>query len=186
MRSVVASTVHAGESVPHDVSASVTPAMGQPVAVVEKPSTSPGVVRFEPNRTLTGMGHERFASAGDAFGPRPSAELARRLFATGQVARRAHLRQHHHGRVWPRAHDSSGLGDVVRDLYQYWRPGMEPPAFDDRRPRRSRGDAAAGSAQPPAVMAAVTPSSRRRPSGCRPDLLERSRLARERWKAKQG
>ena len=70
----------------HDVSASVTPAMGQPVAVVEKPSTSPGIVRFEANRTLTGMGHERFASAGDAVGPRPAAELARRLFATGKVA----------------------------------------------------------------------------------------------------
>ena len=37
--------------------------MGQPVAVQEKPSTTPGVVRFELNRTLSGQGHERFRSA---------------------------------------------------------------------------------------------------------------------------
>ena len=60
-------------------------AMGQMVAVTEKPSSQPGVVRFELNRALTGMGHEHFTSAADAFGPRPAAELARRLFATGQV-----------------------------------------------------------------------------------------------------
>ncbi|MDQ1372812.1 MAG: hypothetical protein QOJ09_150, partial [Actinomycetota bacterium] len=32
--------------------------MGQPVAVVEKPMSEPNVVRFELNRSLTGMGHE--------------------------------------------------------------------------------------------------------------------------------
>jgi hypothetical protein len=36
--------------------------MGQQVAVVEKPSPRPGVLRFETNRSLTGMGHERFTS----------------------------------------------------------------------------------------------------------------------------
>jgi hypothetical protein len=32
--------------------------MGQPVTVIEKPSSVSGVVRFETNRPLTGMGHE--------------------------------------------------------------------------------------------------------------------------------
>ena len=59
--------------------------MGQPVAVVEKRTSRPGVVRFEANRSLTGMGHERFTTADQAIGPRPAAELARRFFATGQV-----------------------------------------------------------------------------------------------------
>ena len=59
--------------------------MGQPVAVQEKPSTTPGVVRFELNRTLSGQGHERFRSADEAVGNTPSDELARRMFATGAV-----------------------------------------------------------------------------------------------------
>ena len=36
-------------------------AMGQPVTVIEKPSNQGGVVRFEINRTLTGMGHDTYA-----------------------------------------------------------------------------------------------------------------------------
>ncbi len=60
--------------------------MGQLVAVTEKQSATPGVVRFELNRTLSGQGHERFRSVLDAYGPSPSDELARLLFATGKVA----------------------------------------------------------------------------------------------------
>ena len=48
-------------------------AMGQPVAVVEKQSAIPGIVRFVANRSLTGMGHERFTEADQAVGPRPAA-----------------------------------------------------------------------------------------------------------------
>ena len=59
--------------------------MGQLVAVTEKQSTTPGVVRFEINRTLSGSGHERFDSVDDAYGDTPSDELARQMFATGQV-----------------------------------------------------------------------------------------------------
>ena len=58
--------------------------MGQMVSVVEKRSSTPGIVRFEANRVLTGQGHERFASAADAVGPRPAAARARRRFATGR------------------------------------------------------------------------------------------------------
>ena len=36
--------------------------MGQPVTVIEKPSSHPGVVRYETNRALTGMGHEVYRS----------------------------------------------------------------------------------------------------------------------------
>jgi hypothetical protein len=173
--------------------------MGQPVAVVEKPSASPGIVRFESNRTLTGMGHERFASAADAFGPRPAAELARRLFATGKVAG-----VHIYANVITvelirgegvRANDSSGLVDVVRDLHKYWMPGMEPPSFDEgdadaggdtdaeqTASGGAGGDAVALAGGDAAAVAELSEAAKRVP----PDLLERSRLARERWKAKQG
>src|SRR5688500_1863700 len=60
-------------------------AMGQSITVVEKQTPKPGIVRFETNRTLSGMGHERYYSAADATGVRPVDELARRLFAHGGV-----------------------------------------------------------------------------------------------------
>ena len=59
--------------------------MGQQVAVIEKPSPRPGVLRFETNRSLTGMGHERVHLGADAIGPRPAAALARQLLSTGKV-----------------------------------------------------------------------------------------------------
>ena len=102
--------------------------MGQPVAVVEKPSANPGIVRFEANRSLTGQGHERFTSAADAVGNRPAAELARRLFATGRVEN-VHVYSNVVTVHLLRGYSADGLQTVVRDLYQYWRPGMEPPAL---------------------------------------------------------
>src|SRR4051812_16217959 len=60
-------------------------AMGQPITVVEKPSATPGIVRFELNRSLTGMGHERYPSRDAATGDRIVDELVRRLFDTGKA-----------------------------------------------------------------------------------------------------
>jgi hypothetical protein len=161
--------------------------MGQPVAVIEKPSTLPGIVRFESNRTLTGMGHERFASSGEAVGPRPAAELARRLFATGRVAG-VHVYANVITVDLAKGYDSSGLGDVVRDLHKYWMPGMEPPGFDELQADEegagadAPAPAGADAAGSDAGSVELSEAAKRVPA----DLLERSRLARERWKAKQG
>ena len=152
--------------------------MGQPVAVTEKPS-SPGVVRFEAEPALTGMGHEHFTSAADAFGPdRPPSSPA----GCSRPARSAvHVYSNIDHRRARQGNARAALGDIIRDLYQYWQPGMEPPAFEDpaeeaaAAPRRSDGGAVGRG--PPAPEAA-----KRVPA----HLLERSRLARERWKAKQG
>ena len=38
--------------------------MGHPITVTEKPTRREGVVRFELNRSLTGMGHERYLATG--------------------------------------------------------------------------------------------------------------------------
>jgi hypothetical protein len=152
--------------------------MGQPVAVVEKPSSLPGVVRFEANRTLTGMGHEHFATAADAVGPRPAAELARRLFATGQVAG-VHVFANQITVDLVGGHDASGLADVVRDLHQFWKPGMEPPSFEDFV---APEEAAAPTATGADASDALSEAAKRVPA----HLLERSRLARERWNANAG
>lgn len=150
--------------------------MGQLVGVVEKPSSAPGVVRFELNRSLSGMGHERFASALDAVGPRPSAELARQLFETGRVS---HV--HVYGNMitvdLQKGYDSEGLSDVVREMYRYWKPGVVPPEFDDlpaEEPAAVEGGGEDGAEMSEAAK--LVPAH----------LLERGRAAREKWKAKQG
>jgi hypothetical protein len=155
--------------------------MGQPVAVTEKPSSSPGVVRFELNRALTGMGHEHFGSAGEAFGPRPAAELARRLFATGQVDG-VHVYSNIVTVDLGTGQSAAGLADVVRNLYQYWKPGMEPPVFEDVEAGEDESAAAAPAGEDSGSDAALSEAAKRVPG----HLLERSRAARERWKAKQG
>jgi hypothetical protein len=98
------------------------PAMGQPITVVEKPSSTPGVARFEINRSLTGMGHERYASVDDIRDDRPVDELARRLFDTGGVTQ-----IHANGSVIT-VHLAPGwtgekLLDVIRGLYVHYQPG---------------------------------------------------------------
>jgi len=60
-------------------------AMGQPITVTENPGDRDRVVRFNLNRSLTGMGHERYRADQEIVGDRPPDELARRLFAHGGV-----------------------------------------------------------------------------------------------------
>ena len=54
--------------------------MGQPITVTRKPTTRKGTIRFEANRSLTGMGHERYSSLDEAAGNRPPDEVAKRFF----------------------------------------------------------------------------------------------------------
>jgi hypothetical protein len=150
--------------------------MGQPVVVTEKPSRRQGIVRFEVNRSLSGMGHENFSVGRPtphlATSQTSSAELARRLFATGQVAD-VHVYQNMITVGLAQGRKSDGLADIVRDLYQYWKPGMEPPAFEDLVAPDTPAPAAGEDSSGPAVDSRVPAH-----------LLERSRLARERWNAR--
>jgi hypothetical protein len=150
--------------------------MGQMVGVVERKSTTPGVVRFELNRSLSGMGHERFASVVDAIGSKPSASLARQLFATGKVDS-----VHVYGNIVTvdvaKGYDSSGLADIVREMYRYWKPGVEPPVFEDEPAEEPGaapvGDGGGGGGEQVSALAKLVPAH----------LLERSRSALARWNA---
>src|SRR5690606_40795698 len=64
------------------------PAMGQPITVVERPTRTPGLARFELNRSLTGQGHEHYRSLDDVLDDRPVDRLARRLFETDRKSTR--------------------------------------------------------------------------------------------------
>lgn len=150
--------------------------MGQPVAVVLKPSATPGVVRFEANRNLTGMGHEEFTTAADAIGPRPAASLARDLLATGHVDK-----VHIYGNIvtveLARGYTADGLSDVVRDMYQYWKPGMVP-TYEE--PQAEAGAAAAsGGGDSDGGGGGQSPYEQRVPAL----LRDRSAAALAKWRA---
>ena len=103
--------------------------MGQPVTFLRTSSPRPGIVRFELNRTLTGMGHERYLAGREILGNRPPDELARRMLATGRL-RSLHM----HGSVITAElaePDEPGLGEVIASLYTYYVPGVEIPSDEE-------------------------------------------------------
>lgn len=99
--------------------------MGQPIVVTRKPSPDPSVARFEINRTLTGMGHERYEAGTEVVGPRPPDELARRLFEKGGV-RRIHIYSNIITLDLEAGADPAAYDDVIRTLYIHYQPGVEP------------------------------------------------------------
>jgi hypothetical protein len=148
--------------------------VGQPVAVAEKPSPRPGLVRFELNRSLTGMGHERYTASDQIVGEKTSAELARRLFATGRVDA-LHIYQNVVTVDLKEGYSSDGLADVVENLYTYWVPGREVPVLE------APAEEAPAAATPATdATASVSAAASRVPA----HLLERSRAALERARAK--
>jgi hypothetical protein len=105
--------------------------MGQPVSVIEKPSSRPGVVRFEINRTLTGMGHERYRADRPVDGDRPPDELARRLFERGGIDA-VHINSNVITLDLSKGSgDTAGIAGIIEDLYTYYRPGVPVPSPDD-------------------------------------------------------
>jgi hypothetical protein len=146
--------------------------MGQPVGVVEKVSATPGVVRFEANRNLTGQGHDRYPSYASASGVRPSAVLARRLFDTGRVDA-VHVFANIVTVSLKNGYQTTGLKEVVEGLYTYYVEGFVPPAL--LMPEEPAAVASGADGSGPVVDSRIPAA-----------LLERSRLARERWKARTG
>jgi len=105
-------------------------AMGQPITVTEKPTSTPGVVRFDTNRNLTGMGHERYRGAEDAVGVRPVDELARRLFAHGGVDG-IHVYSNVVTVDLSKGASSAGLADLIHELFIHYTPGVVPPTDEE-------------------------------------------------------
>jgi hypothetical protein len=99
--------------------------MGQLITVTEKPSARHGVVRFDTNRALTGMAHERYTSLEDAWGPRPPDVIARGLFEQGNVTA-----VHIHGNVitveMRQGAETTGMAELIADLFIHYKPGVLP------------------------------------------------------------
>jgi len=93
--------------------------MGQSIVVNEKPSSIPGVIRFETNRALTGMGHERYVAGDEIWGERPPDELARRLLARPSVAG-VQINGNMITVDLAKGYDSSGLVEIIENLYRFY------------------------------------------------------------------
>lgn len=100
--------------------------MGQTITVTEKPGVRQDVVRFELNRSLTGMGHEVYRSRAAAVAARPPDELARRLFDLGGVDSVSVYSNMVTVDLAPGG-QTAGMADVIRDLFLYYREGLTPP-----------------------------------------------------------
>ena len=103
--------------------------MGQPVSVVEKKTSKPGVVRFELNRSLTGMAHEHYRSEADIRADRPPDELARRLFARGGIDG-VHMYSNEVTIDLAKGASSEGLAEIIEGLYIHYLPGVQPSIIE--------------------------------------------------------
>ena len=105
--------------------------MGQPITVVETRSSRPGTVRFELNRPLSGMGHERWTADAPVEGNRPVDELARRLFAHGGVDA-VHINSSVVTVGLGPGATPDGLAAVIENLFRFYPdvPAAEAPAAE--------------------------------------------------------
>ena len=103
--------------------------MGQPVAAVEKPMSEPNVVRFELNRSLTVMGHERYRKGEEIVAERPPDVLAKRIFEHGGVEH-VHIYSNIVTIKLEPGASPTGLLDIIEKLYIHYLPGVEPQMFD--------------------------------------------------------
>jgi hypothetical protein len=99
--------------------------MGQPIVVVQKPSSTKGVLRFEINRSLTGMGHERYRQAADATRDRPPDLVARRLFEHGKVDA-VHVYSNMITVELADGETGDGMRELIEQLFIHYREGVQP------------------------------------------------------------
>ncbi len=98
--------------------------MGQLITVSRKSSIRPDVAIFELNRSLTGMGHERYRSPADIIRNRPVDELARRLFEAGGVEG-VHIYSNMVTIDLAAGATADGFEEIIRGLFTYYREGVE-------------------------------------------------------------
>jgi hypothetical protein len=99
--------------------------MGQAITVIEKPTSTPGVVRFEINRGLTGMGHERYQSLVDAQGDRPPDRVAKLLFEQGGVDA-VHIYSNEITVHLADGASGAGMAELIENLFIHYREGVTP------------------------------------------------------------
>jgi hypothetical protein len=129
--------------------------MGQPITVVEKPSSAnPAILRLETNRPLSGMGHERYVEPPGELLQRPVDELARRLFATGDVDS-VHINGSVVTVTLGGGRTGSGLADIVRGLFLHYGDTPADAAVEVLDEADASPESLADTADAPAAQAAA-------------------------------
>lgn len=136
--------------------ATIAAAMGQSIVVNEKPSSNPGVIRFETNRALTGMDHERYLAGQEIWGERPPDELARRLFEKPSVAG-VQINGNMVTVDLKKGFDSDGLIEVIENLYRFYPDAPEGAGTAESAPAAPQDAPAAEEA--PTSDAAEAPAA---------------------------
>jgi hypothetical protein len=104
--------------------------MGQSVTVVAKHSSNPEILRFEINRSLTGMGHERYRSLDDIVLDRPVDRLARRLLQHGGVDG-VHVNSSVITVDLAGGYVGEGLQQIIENLFRFYPDDPDAPADTD-------------------------------------------------------
>lgn len=99
--------------------------MGLAINVTEHPTRTPGVVRFEADRGLTGMAHERYSSLGDVIFDRPPDRLAKALFERGGVTH-VHIYGNEVTVRLENGGSTAGIKDLITNLFIHYREGVLP------------------------------------------------------------
>ena len=114
--------------------------MGQLVSVREKYSSNPGVVRFEINRSLTGMGHERYSSLDDILLDRPADMVARRLFEHGGISA-VHVNSSMITVHLAPGGQVEGIAEVIEHLFKFYGDDATVDEESAEEPSDVEGDA---------------------------------------------
>ena len=99
--------------------------MGLAINVTEHQTHSPGVVRFEADRGLTGMAHERYSSLSDIIYDRPPDRLAKALFERGGV-KHVHIYGNEITVTLEAGANTAGMAELIQNLFIHYREGVMP------------------------------------------------------------
>ncbi|MEY2469384.1 MAG: hypothetical protein QOF21_2082 [Actinomycetota bacterium] len=99
--------------------------MGLAINVTEHPTRTPGVFRFEADRGLTGMAHERYTSIGDVVYDRPPDRLAKALFERGGV-KHVHIYGNEITVTLEPGAVTAGIPELIQGLFIHYREGVTP------------------------------------------------------------
>lgn len=99
--------------------------MGLAITVKEYPTATHGVHRFELDRNLSGMGHERYSSLADVVFDRPPDRLARLLFERGGV-RNVHIYGNEVTVTLEGGATTDGIKGLIESLFIHYREGVQP------------------------------------------------------------
>ncbi len=99
--------------------------MGLAINVKEYETAAFGVYRFELDRNLSGMAHERYASLDDVIFDRPPDRLARLLLERGGV-RHVHVYGNEVTVKIDPGTTTDGIAELIQSLFIHYREGVLP------------------------------------------------------------